>query len=68
MADSKALIEDIRSSVDEPATSAFSLTVGLISWVAAEARRRKIGKSDLVREIIDEARREQAEQTEAKAA
>ena len=42
-------------------TASFSLTVSLIAWIASEAKRRGINKSELVRDILDRARSEQRE-------
>jgi len=41
-------------------TASFSLTVSLIAWIEAEARKRDVSKSELVRQIIDGARQQAA--------
>ena len=41
-------------------TASFSLTVSLIAWIEAEARKRGVSKSELVRQIIDGARQQAA--------
>lgn len=46
-------------------TASFSLTVSLIAWIAEEAKRRGVSKSELVRQVLDNAR---TEEQEAKAA
>ena len=40
-------------------TAAFTLTVELIAWLDAEAKRRNVSKSVIVRELLDAARIEQ---------
>lgn len=40
-------------------TASFSLTVSLIAWIAAEAERRGVAKSVVVREVLEAAREEQ---------
>lgn len=37
-------------------TGSFTLTNSLIAWIAAEAKRRGIKKSHLVKEILEAAR------------
>lgn len=43
-------------------TASFSLTVSLIAWIAEEAKRRGISKSELVRQVLDEARSDQEQE------
>jgi hypothetical protein len=40
-------------------TASFSLTVDLIKWIEAEAKRRDISKSLVVREVLTAAKDEQ---------
>lgn len=42
-------------------TASFTLTVSLIVWIAEEAKRRGVTKSELVRRVLDGARTEQRE-------
>ena len=46
-------------------TAAFTLTVELIAWLEAEATRRAVSKSVLVREILESAKSEQEGQAAA---
>jgi predicted DNA-binding protein len=41
-------------------TASFSLTVELIAWIDAEAKRRGVSKSEIVRELITDAKTRQA--------
>ncbi|HXH79562.1 ribbon-helix-helix protein, CopG family [Nocardioides sp.] len=52
-------VEEKVSRITAP-TASFSLTVSLIAWIEAEARKRGISKSELVRQIIDGARQQVA--------
>lgn len=43
-------------------TASFSLTVSQIEWIAAEAERRGVAKSVVVRELVESAREEKDEE------
>ena len=46
-------------------TASFSLTVPQIRWIEEESQRRGVKKSVFVREILDAARSEQADEEAA---
>lgn len=46
-------------------TASFTLTASLIAWIDAEAKRRGVKKSVLVREILERARGGETEQAAA---
>lgn len=42
-------------------TASFSLTVPQIRWIAEEAQRRKVSKSEVVRDALTDAMQDEAE-------
>jgi hypothetical protein len=53
------------ASLDPASTASFSLTVSLVLWIEEQAAKRGMTKAAFVREVLEAARAEQAQEEAA---